>query len=175
MRPALFTDVAMLLVNGNDPKRLAVALASYSRLIGTRRPNEDDDRDDDALLLAARVLEEKLPHYVQDHLGLPTPDYIDTILIHLPELIEFLQAQRQKPRKLRLLWLLRPQNPPTRTLSLRLQGPQAGGGFRVWRFEVESGGYGPHIFFSFSYKTKKKNKAPYLPYPPHPPFFKEEE
>ena len=46
MRPALFTDVAMLLVNGNDPKRLAVALASYSRLIGTRRPNEDDDRDD---------------------------------------------------------------------------------------------------------------------------------
>jgi hypothetical protein len=89
----------MLLVNGNDPKRLAVALARYSRLIGTRRPNEDDDRDDDALLLAARVLEEKLPHYVQDHPGLPTPDYIDTILIHLPELIEFLQAQRRPPRK----------------------------------------------------------------------------
>ena len=99
MRPALFTDVAMLLVNGNDPKRLAVALASYARLIGIRRLTMADNEDDKHLLTAARILEEKLPLYVQDHLGLPTPDYIDAILVALPELIEFLQAQVRPPQK----------------------------------------------------------------------------
>jgi hypothetical protein len=89
----------MMLVNGNDPKLLAVALADYSRLIGSRRSNKDDDKDADALLLAARVLEEKLPYYVQDHLGVLTRECIEEILIALPKLIEFLQAQVRPPRK----------------------------------------------------------------------------
>jgi hypothetical protein len=99
MKPGPFTDVAKLLANGNDPARLAVALASYARLIGLRRLTMDDNQDDEHLLLAAQILEEKLPYYVQDHLGLPTPDYIDQILIALPELIEFLQAQVRPPQK----------------------------------------------------------------------------
>jgi hypothetical protein len=99
MTPKPFTDVAMMLVNGNDPKRLAVALASYAPLIGIRRLTMDDNQDDEHLLLAAQILEEKLPYYVQDHLGLPTPDYIDEILIRLPKLIEFLKAQVRPPRK----------------------------------------------------------------------------
>ena len=41
MTPKLFTDVAMMLVNGNDPKRLAVALATYARLIGARKPTKE--------------------------------------------------------------------------------------------------------------------------------------
>jgi len=45
------------------------------------------------MLLAARILEEKLQYHVQDHLGLPTRDYVDAVLIALPELIEFLEAQ----------------------------------------------------------------------------------
>jgi len=89
-----FTDVAKLLANGNDPARLAEVLALWKRLVGF--PHRADDRD---MLLAARILEEKLPYYVQDHLGLPTRDYVDAILIALPELIEFLQAQVRPPRK----------------------------------------------------------------------------
>jgi hypothetical protein len=90
----------MLLVNGNDPKRLAVALENYSRLVGfPRRLTMDDNKDDEHLLLAARILDEKLPYYVQDHLGLPTPEYVDAILIALPELIEFLEAQVRPPQK----------------------------------------------------------------------------
>jgi len=98
MKPGQFTDVAMMLVNGNDPKRLAIALASYARLIGVRRLTKDDDKDDRDMLTAARILEEKLPYYDQDHLGLPTPDYIHAVLIALPELIEFLEAQ-VRPRQ----------------------------------------------------------------------------
>jgi hypothetical protein len=56
MKPGPFTDAAMMLVNGNDPKLLAVALAEYSRLIGSRRPNKDDDKNDDALLSPARAI-----------------------------------------------------------------------------------------------------------------------
>jgi hypothetical protein len=99
MKPGPFTNAAMMLVNGNDPKLLAVALADYSRLIGSRRPNKDNDKDDDALLSAARVLEENLPYYAQHHLVLPAPEYIEEILIALPKLIEFLQAQVRPPRK----------------------------------------------------------------------------
>jgi hypothetical protein len=94
-----FTKVAELLTNGNDPTRLAVALESYSRLIGVRRLTMDDNKDDEHLLLAAKILEEKLPYYVTEHLGLPTPECIDQILIYLPELIEFLQAQVRPPQK----------------------------------------------------------------------------
>jgi hypothetical protein len=99
MTPKPFTDVAMLLVNGNDPKRLAIALASYARLIGVRRLTKDDDKDDRDMLTAARILEEKLPYYDQDYLGLRTPDYIHAVLIALPELIEFLEAQVRHPRE----------------------------------------------------------------------------
>ena len=98
-QPGQFLEVAKLLANGNDPAPLAVALASYARLIGVRRLTMDDNKDDEHLLLAAQILEEKLPYYVQDHLGLPTPDYIAEILIRLPELIEFLQAQVRPPQK----------------------------------------------------------------------------
>jgi hypothetical protein len=94
-----FTKVAKLLANGNDPTRLAVALESYSRLIGLRRLTMDDNKHDQDLLLAARTLEEKLLDYVKDELGLPTPDCIEQILLYLPELIEFLQAQVRPPQK----------------------------------------------------------------------------
>jgi len=94
-----FLDVAKLLANGNDPDRLAVALASYARLIGVRRLTMDDNQDDERLLLAAQFLEERLPDYVHDHLGLPTADFIDQILLYLPELIDFLKAQVRPPQK----------------------------------------------------------------------------
>ena len=93
-----FTDIAKLLANGNDPDRLAEALASWARLVGFPH-RADDDQDDRDMLIAAQILEEKLPYYVQDHLGLPTRDYVDTILIALPELIEFLKTQVRPPRK----------------------------------------------------------------------------
>jgi hypothetical protein len=98
MKPEQFLKVATMLANGNDPERLAVVLASWARPIGRQRV--DDDEDDRAMLMAARILEEKLPYYVTDHLpGLSTPDYIDQVLDALPELIEFLKAQVRPPRE----------------------------------------------------------------------------
>ena len=93
--PGAFLEAAML-ANGNDPESLAVALADWARLVGFHRA--DDDQDDRDMLLAARILEEKLQYHVQDHLGLPTRDYVHAVLIALPELIEFLEAQ-VRPRQ----------------------------------------------------------------------------
>ena len=97
-QPRQFLEAAKLLANGNDPDRLAEALASWARFVGFPH-RADDDQDDRDMLLAARILEEKLPYYVQDHLGLPTRDYVDAVLTALPELIEFLQAQVRPPQK----------------------------------------------------------------------------
>jgi hypothetical protein len=97
-QPGQFLEAAKMLANGNDHDRLAEVLALWAHLVGFPH-RADDDKDDRDMLLAARILEEKLPYHVQDHLGLPTRDYVDTILIALPELIEFLQGQVRPPQK----------------------------------------------------------------------------
>ena len=52
-----FLEAAKLLANGNDPERLAEALASWARLVGFPH-RADDDQDDRDMLLAARILDQ---------------------------------------------------------------------------------------------------------------------
>ena len=131
-QPERFLEPAKLLANGNDPERLAEALASWARLVGFPR-RVDDDQDDRDMLLAARILEEKLPYYVQDNLGLPTRDYVDAVLIALPQLIEFLEAQVRPPRK--------GNRPPDS--RRRLCAAVCAEAWRYYRGETEP--YSPHL------------------------------
>ena len=96
-----FDEVAKMLAAGEQTFWLIPILAHWSRLIGYRRPNADDDKDDTELLKAAQYLEKRLPTYaiVQEEFGLSVPDCVETILGVLPELTEFPEHQLRPPTK----------------------------------------------------------------------------
>jgi hypothetical protein len=74
---------------------------AFQPLIGGRRANVDDNSDDRKMLEAARYLERWLPTYTiaEEEFGLSIPDCVETVLINLPELIEYLESQMRLPRK----------------------------------------------------------------------------
>jgi hypothetical protein len=97
-----FIAVARILANGKpQPEWLIPVLADFSRLIGYRKLTQQDIVDDDnEMLKAARKLEELLPLYTisDDEWDFQIPDCVETVLIALPELIEFLESQLPPPR-----------------------------------------------------------------------------
>jgi hypothetical protein len=97
-----FDRAAKLLTKDQSlPDWLIPALAHYSPLVGGRRSTPDDDRDDHELLKAARYLERWLPTYTiaADEYGLILPDEVETVVMALPEVIEYLETQCREPRK----------------------------------------------------------------------------
>jgi hypothetical protein len=90
--------VGRTIAAGPPPKWLVRALIRFSLLVGARKLTAKDLVDDnEKMLRAARDLAELLPTYtIADDelgLGLEVPDCVETTLIQLPELIEFLESQ----------------------------------------------------------------------------------
>jgi len=101
-----FDKAAKLLAKDQSlPDWLIPALAHYRPLVGARRSNAEDDRDDQASLVtmleAARNLERGLPIHViaAEIFGLTIPDCVEATNMQLTELIEYLESQLRPPRE----------------------------------------------------------------------------
>jgi hypothetical protein len=98
-----FANVARLIANGKpQPEWLIPALQHYSPLVGyLRNPSTRDEAQDQAMIEATRNLEQHLrAHTIAgEEFGLSIPDCVETVLIALPELIEYLESQVRPPRK----------------------------------------------------------------------------
>jgi hypothetical protein len=93
-------EVACTLAKGPPPKWLVRALIDFTLLVGGRKTTSQDVAEDREVLEAARYLERWLPAYTisDDEWNLQLPDCVETVLIALPELIEFLKSQLPPPR-----------------------------------------------------------------------------
>jgi hypothetical protein len=95
-------EVGRTIARGPPPKWLVRFLIRFSLLVGARQPAKQDLVDDnEKMLKAARDLEDLLPTYTisDDEWDFQIPDCVETILICLPELIEFLESQLPSPRR----------------------------------------------------------------------------
>jgi hypothetical protein len=96
-----FAKVAQELANGKAvPPWLPTALKHFSSVIGHRRI-DGDDTIEKKLLDAAKYLEEWLPMYIRIEekygLGFEYPECVETTLVGLHELIEFLEEDIRPP------------------------------------------------------------------------------
>jgi hypothetical protein len=93
--PNQFDETAKLLAKGAPPPWLVLILRQWSRLISYRKTAKGDDIEEKRMLACAKYLETWLPIYVrsEEEFGFPIPDCIETVLIELPELIEYLESQ----------------------------------------------------------------------------------
>jgi hypothetical protein len=97
-----FANVARMLAKDEPPPEwLVPILRRFSRLIGYRKITNRDEIEVKQMLAAAKELEKLLPIYVdvEEQFGFQNPDCIETVLIALPELIEYLENQLQPGRK----------------------------------------------------------------------------
>jgi hypothetical protein len=100
-----FAKVAQELANGDPvPPWLPAALKHFARVIGHHRIDEDDTIER-KMIEAAKYLEQWLPMYIRIEeefgLGFEHPECVETTLVGLHELIEFLEEDipRPAPRK----------------------------------------------------------------------------
>ena len=95
-----FLSAARLIAKGEPPDWLIPALEHFSPLVGYPR-NPGDEAEDQAMIEAARNLEQHLATFAggEEKFGLAVPACVHTVLIELPELIEFLESQLRPVRK----------------------------------------------------------------------------
>ena len=102
-RAQSFTAVALLLTNGTPPPEwLIPELERLSPIIGYHRTaSPRDEAYDKEMIFAAKNLEQHLRTIViaEEEFELGVTDCVETVLISLPEVIEFLEAQLRPPRK----------------------------------------------------------------------------
>ena len=101
-RAQSFTAVALLLTNGTPPPEwLIPELERLSPIIGGRTAGPRDEAYDKEMIVAAKNLEQHLRTIViaEEEFELGVTDCVETVLISLPEVIEFLEAQLRPPHK----------------------------------------------------------------------------
>jgi hypothetical protein len=100
-RPTL-ADVAAMIANGEPPDWLLKELARFAPLVGGRRSDDHEEREDLSRVLAAiDTLEHELyiQALIEEAFGFETPECIDAASPVLFELREFFEEQRIPARR----------------------------------------------------------------------------